>query len=485
MLDSENKLTPDSKYIILNPSANQNVNRSVLTNLYLPIIGRGAVDLYDLLWSLSISDHNKLKLHKHFELQSMLDVGIDKLLQYRRKLEAVNLLTTSISLTSADSYVYSLKKPSSATEFLKTDVLSILLLGKVGEETYRRIVARLFIPTPNVGKVRNVSASILDIFQIPRKSFKNIPGPVNTVKRTITENRAQIAAQNLMPSSDEFDFNLLLDILHNSYVDLNSVEKNRSLILSEYALYGMDELKMGELVEKATNLNTNKLNPKSLKFIINREYTQPDIKGRAIQNVTAKKESKPDPQIADLLKDPGLQAVLQSAKENAPIAFLKMIKDRRGGIVSSNEAWAVSNLVSKGLFSKEVINTLIYYVLVDLGKTALNQNLFNTIADRWAQKGVSDAESALLEIKKYQDEREQKSQSVQQSSPRKYGSGPRRRMVEELPDWAKKQKQEDEQAAKEAEEAAKETKAPDAAERKRVNEALARIRKRKQQGGGA
>ncbi|WP_225352826.1 hypothetical protein [Lentilactobacillus parafarraginis] len=150
MLNSENKLTPDSKYILLNSSANRSLDHSVLTNLYLPIIGRGALELYELLWSLSINDHNRLILHKHYELQSMLDVGSDKLLRYRRKLEGVNLLKTFISLTSADSYVYELKVPCSASEFLKTDILSILLLGKVGEETYNQIVARLFLPKPDV-----------------------------------------------------------------------------------------------------------------------------------------------------------------------------------------------------------------------------------------------------------------------------------------------------------------------------------------------
>ncbi|EEI23481.1 DnaD domain protein [Lentilactobacillus hilgardii] len=479
MLNSENKLTPDSKYLVLNASANKSVDQSVLTNLYLPIIGRGAVQLYNLLWSLSVSDHNRLILHKHFELQSILDIGIDKLLRYRRKLEAVNLLVTSVSLTSPDSYVYSMREPCTATEFLKTDILSILLLGRVGEDTYNRIVARLFIPMPDVGQVKNVSASLLDVFQIPENSVKNIPGPVNIAKQTISGNSAELNHLYLEASKEEFDFNLLLDILENSYVDAASVKAAQPLILSEYSLYGIDEIKMGELIKKATNLNTNKLNQKSLKFIIARDFTQPQV--RVTDSINKNPEDDADAQQLVQQFDQPTQQVIQISKENAPISFLKQIKDQKGGMVTAGEQRMIRELVSKGLLPREVINVLIYYVLIGIGNSTLNQNLVNTIADNWAQHHVTNAEKAILQVQKRAEEKQEKET---QRSRRRYSSGGRRQITETLPDWAKKEKQQTKEASKKAKQSAEQQKTgPDEAERKRVNEELAELRKRKEKRG--
>ncbi|GAF35978.1 DnaD domain protein [Lentilactobacillus farraginis] len=479
MLNSENKLTPDSKYLILNASANKELDQAVLTNLYLPIIGRGAVSLYNLLWSMSVNDHNRLVLHKHFELQSILDVGVDKLLRYRRKLEAVNLLVTSVSLTSPDSYVYSLREPCTATEFLKTDVLSILLLSRVGEETYNRIVARLFIPTPDVGDVRDVSASLLDVFQIPENTIKNIPGPVNTAKRTINANQARIDSKEWLPD-DDFDFNLLLDILRPAYVNLESVKAAYPLILSEHVLYGVDEIKMADFIRKATGLVNDKLNQKNLKLIISRSYTQPDIQKRAAAQATAGKSADQN-QRKKLDVDSTTQEIIKISKTHAPIAFLRGIKDQKGGMVTSGEEWMIRELDSKNILPVEAINILSYYILIVLGHSSLIQNLFNTIADQWSQAHVASAEDAVLAIQNYEADKEKKQQERQKRAS-KYTGRSHRQIVEKLPEWAKKKKEQEKAASKAKKAAAEQSYEPDPEERKRVNEELAELRKRKERG---
>lgn len=477
MLNSENKLTPDSKYILLNSSANRSLDHSVLTNLYLPIIGRGALELYELLWSLSINDHNRLILHKHYELQSMLDVGSDKLLRYRRKLEGVNLLKTFISLTSADSYVYELKVPCSASEFLKTDVLSILLLGKVGEETYNQIVARLFLPKPDVGKVKDVSASLLDVFQVPSSDLKSLPGSVNEAKRTISNRQNSADVSRLTSRAHDFDFDLLLDILDNSYVDLTSVKAASDLIMSEYELYGIDELKMADFIKRATNLNTNKLIQRNLKFIINRDYTQPNVTDRLQAPQNTQSATETGKQADSLPKDRELQEVIDIAKTNAPIALLKQIKDQRHGMVTEGEQRAVRDLVARGIFPTEVINMLIYYLLADDQHSTLNKNLMATIADDWAQHHVATAEDAVSQLQ----ERVKKQEAARTKRQNRRYSGGRGQIKETLPDWAKADQPGSATSKKAAAQSTnkKKSKAQQALEHKRVDEALARLRQKK------
>lgn len=117
MANSFSKLTPDSKFVVINSDANSVIDDNVLNNLYLPIIGRDALSLYRLLWTFSVNDHNQLVAHNHYELQSMLDTGIDKISDQRRILEAVNLLGTFATKDPADSLVYAVQKPLSARDF--------------------------------------------------------------------------------------------------------------------------------------------------------------------------------------------------------------------------------------------------------------------------------------------------------------------------------------------------------------------------------
>lgn len=168
MAESFEKLTPDSKFVLINAHVNRDLDHTVLTNLYQPIIGEQAIALYNLLWSLSLNDHNQMILHKHYEIQSMLNSGISDLLGVRKRLEAVKLIRTLISPKRPDTLIYSLNEPLSPEQFLRTDILSIILLGKVGDSTYKQIVERLVTPTPDLGETNDISASLLSTYDVPK-----------------------------------------------------------------------------------------------------------------------------------------------------------------------------------------------------------------------------------------------------------------------------------------------------------------------------
>lgn len=271
------KLTPDTKYLITNSHINRSIDHSVLTNLYQPIIGEKALALYDLLWSMSLDDHNQLVLHKHYEIQSMLNCKIEDLVDIRKQLEAVKLINTLVSAKKPDVLIYSMNLPLTAEQFLRTDILSIILLGKVGEVTYQQIVDRLVATPPDLGDTTNISASLLDLFNVPQNLIKQIPGFVNDAKQKVVQSAGNIDPSSFEPDSNHFDFRLLLSMLENSYVDENSVKAARDLVLSEHLLYGIDEIQMAKLIQKATNLSTNQLNQSQLKAIIVDNFSQQQV----------------------------------------------------------------------------------------------------------------------------------------------------------------------------------------------------------------
>ncbi|GAA2972378.1 replication initiation and membrane attachment family protein [Lentilactobacillus parakefiri] len=426
MAESFDKLTPDTKYLTINAHINRSLDHSVLTNLYLPMIGEKALGLYNLLWSMSLSDHNQLILHKHYEIQSMLNCKIGQLVAIRKQLEGVKLINTLVSNAKPDILIYSLNLPLSAEQFLRTDILSIILLGKVGETTYKQIVDRLVSPLPDLGETTNVSASLLDSFAVPQNLIKNIPGAVNDAKSTIAHSSATISESSFEPDSRQFNFKLLLNMLENSYVDLNSVKAARDLILSENLLYGIDEIQMSKLVQKATNLSTNELNQNQLKAIITDSFTHHQAENVEKSTPAVKSNSsatKFDTPVAQLIS---------ISKKVAPVMFLEQIKKQKHGIVTSGEQRTLRELVSLRALPNEVINILIYYLLVDENRSTLNKNLMSTIADDWSQHDIFDAESAINAIKNRTIDKQKKADE----RAAKYKQR-RVNVKETLPDWAK------------------------------------------------
>ena len=213
MAESFEKLTPDSKFVLINAHVNRDLDHTVLTNLYQPIIGEQAIALYNLLWSLSLNYHNQMILTKHYEIQSMLNSGSDDWLGVRKRLEAVKHIRTLISPKRPDTLIYQLNEPLSPEQFLRTDILSIILLGKVGDSTYKQIVERLVTPTPDLGETNDISASLLSTYDVPKNLVKNIPGVVNEAKATINQFSNQADQLSFEPDSTQFDFKLLLSML--------------------------------------------------------------------------------------------------------------------------------------------------------------------------------------------------------------------------------------------------------------------------------
>lgn len=422
------KLTPDTKYLITNSHINRSIDHSVLTNLYQPIIGEKALALYDLLWSMSLDDHNQLVLHKHYEIQSMLNCKIEDLVDIRKQLEAVKLINTLVSAKKPDVLIYSMNLPLTAEQFLRTDILSIILLGKVGEVTYQQIVDRLVATPPDLGDTTNISASLLDLFNVPQNLIKQIPGFVNDAKQKVVQSAGNIDPSSFEPDSNHFDFRLLLSMLENSYVDENSVKAARDLVLSEHLLYGIDEIQMAKLIQKATNLSTNQLNQSQLKAIIVDNFSQQQVGTVELQ---PKPTSSPR-KVTSGSTDNATDQLIEISKKTAPIVFLQQIKKQKHGIVTSGEQRTLSELVNLRALPNEVINILIYYLLVDENRSTLNKNLMSTIADDWSQHDIIDAEKAINEIK----ERPIKLKKQAEKRASKY----KQRKVnvkETLPDWAK------------------------------------------------
>ncbi|UDM32586.1 replication initiation and membrane attachment family protein [Lentilactobacillus laojiaonis] len=403
-----------SQYIVINKFINSPVNYEILTNLYQPIIGNKGFSLYSLLWSFSIESQRKIRVYDYIELQSILDMGLDDILKSRKKLEATGLISTFTQVNSK-RLIYEMHLPLTSEDFFKTDILSLMLFDSVGEDIYNKIIDRILINNLKYKPDRDISASPLEEFSISTSNLKNKAD--NLVK--ISTPTTSVDRMNILKNSD-FNFKLLTDILENSFIDIDSVKKNMNLIVSEHLLYGLDEIALSKYIKQAIKLTDNTLDTNKLRKIIAKNFSEPTKKvTEEMVTSTPQANSKTGNQAVDKL--------ISMAKEIAPIAFLQQLKKQKHGYVADNEQRIVREIVSRHIFSNEVINILIYHLLIGENNATLNKNLVDTIANDWSQKNVQTASQALEVIK------QRKQNKVQ---PKKQS---KRKLVakETLPDWAK------------------------------------------------
>lgn len=94
--------------------------------------------------------------------------------------------------------------------------------------------------------------------------FSIATGKLTQQPKAITQVQSQMLAEQKEPVQAEsttdadFDFKFLADILKKSYVDLKQLNEYRNLILTEHALYGLDETEIAKVITSATDISTNR-----------------------------------------------------------------------------------------------------------------------------------------------------------------------------------------------------------------------------------
>lgn len=409
----------------------------VLNLLYQPIIGGNALMLYHNLLS-HVSEFKKPT--SHFVLQDMMNNGLQELYQSRVKLEAIGLLKTYVRKKDEGyHYVYILGNVLPPHIFLADDVLSLLLLDRVGEQRFQSLV-ELFKPdTPDTSDYSDITSNYTDIFQLSSERLVQ--------SNELIEQTNQVMKQVPTPvvpkaEASTFDWEFFVDNLSGLNIDQTFLNTEfKPLVYTIHGLYGINELDMVSHVKYCLDYVTNEVDVKEFKRHIYKKYhqtksTASNVEKKQVTSLTPKQDDQAIERHKNDLKHQGFSpeeiAVITSCERIAPLIFLKAIKEQKNGFVAQNERWTIENLKAQSKLPDEVINMLIHYSLVVLNNPSLNQNMVNTIANNWAQNKVYKASEALKQVKNFKQESTKKATSKNYN--RHYSKKPTRK--ETLPDWA-------------------------------------------------
>ena len=206
-------------YEVIAASSISEYDRKVLSRLYQPIIGYGAVALFLTLNSELDGERTILTTSKTVDrLTSLMQSNCDDIRRFAMKLEAVGLLHTFIKTTAEGCcWLFELYAPLSPRDFLNHDVLALLFKDVMGQTEYER------------------SLVYLTQYGVIEKDFKEITADFNDVfGRANLDHMSPNAENNKMVTHEAGQPNLGFDF-DQLYAGLKEYQISKKIVTPEVA----------------------------------------------------------------------------------------------------------------------------------------------------------------------------------------------------------------------------------------------------------
>lgn len=409
-MNINDRLKPNTEFIIYRPMRLGADHMAVLNELYLPLTGPDAVMVYIYMFE-STEHHEPLAIRFHKEFMDALSVPLSAFMDAVRKLEGIGLLKSHVSNNAhEDLFVYELLLPVSPASFFNDPMLSMYLYGKVGSAQYKIKKERLIYPKlPE--NITEVTAKFTEVFNPNNDPAFTLPSE-NFKKETVS------AGVNV--DLDDFDFDVLFTHLKGTIIDRKYFTKDvRMLIVKLSVLFNLNAYDMKNILLKSTS-NYHGIDTAKLKYEA-RKYFQMESKKVSPVIGPASRDKSAEPE-----KTAPEDDYIRMLNETNPIDRLH---DLRQGMPTDIDLKLVTDIIVNTTLSHGVINILLEYVYLKMdGELPYNYTM--TIAKDWVEKGYQTAEEAIASI------RERDAQ--QEKRKRRYV--PSERQGEKVPKWMTKKK---------------------------------------------
>ncbi|MGM1458828.1 MAG: DnaD domain protein [Columbia Basin potato purple top phytoplasma] len=373
------------KFNIKNNSILTNEEQKTLHLLYQPLIGLGALSLYNTFYFLNQNFILTLNYNHQF-LFDLLNIDESLFIQYKEKLEAVNILQTFRN--SKQEKIYFLQPPLNYVDFFKDPIFSQYLFSEIGENLYFQL-RNLFNNDKNkisLDNYENISKNFSDIYRFQEI---NLPKTINNNLKHFKNNKSFVSLQK------HFDYKLFIDKLPQRFKQPFLLEcKSIEYITKLSFVYDINPEKMATLYQDIFRNNYDEnIDLNNLKIMLNRKYFKKNIILKNVKNI--------------------------NNEENEMILYLKNTNPNRiiQNFTTNHNIYAdLCDITFKLMVQTEtdigVINALLMYVLKIKKNTnksfVPNFNYFKTILNSWTKKGIISAETAfdfLIEEKEFQNDK--------------------------------------------------------------------------------
>lgn len=371
-----NSLLPSDTFVVVNKTI-LNDNRTLLINLYQPLIGAVAVALYNTLWSfLDRLEFISLEYTHNTLLNNML-ISCNEFKDAREKLEAIGLIKTYVKREKVNNFVYELYSPMSAKEFLNNPILNTALYNAIGSNEFERTLEFFKVPYVNLRNYEDITSKFSDSFVWTTSTMRNME-----LYNLKNKNSRYL---NIV---SKIDINTILSLIPDEILNHKSVTKDiKEYLIKISFIYNYDDEMMVELIRNSLT-EKHTIDKSKLKETANHFY-QFENMGK-IPSLIYRKQ----PEYLRTSKD-GLSnrmKIIKIFESTSPYDFIS--SKYKSGRPSDSDIKIISYLVLDLNLQPGVVNVLLDYVL-KINDNKLTKKFVDAIASQWKKSNIETVEDAM------------------------------------------------------------------------------------------
>ncbi|BCR35599.1 DnaD domain protein [Mariniplasma anaerobium] len=332
-----------------------NQDFKVLALLYQPLLGVASHSLFVTFYQLN--DKINQKSYTHQQLFDLLNLKQTEFLKMRNKLEALNLLEV---YQENDAYIYVMKTPLSAKQFLLDTVFGSYLQSEIGEKNVDMLANLFKIETPKLEGYTNITKPFDSMYE-----FKSL----NLLKLDYEfQGRKQNGGSHI---GNHFDFNAFVEALPERLKNSQLLNQKLQQQISKIAfVYQFDVKDMVEVYIHASQ-SRQTINFQALNHKAKLHYES--------KNQTLEIKEKDIPK-TDLIKNIPPQVIIQKYSKT----------DTQGIALSTATLLIERNHVDPG-----IINVILMLVLKQKDGVLPGLKYMETVLHDWLNRGIQTTEDAL------------------------------------------------------------------------------------------
>ena len=366
-------------YLVTSASMLSDNDRKILTLLYQPLCGYGALSLYFTLWSKyeNLVNYNIKCDHKN--LFANMDCTVEEFEKFRDKLEGLGLIKTLVKEGDTPTYCYELYSPLAPQEFFKHELLGTLLKQRLDEEDYNDLRSTFIVNNENKNDFYDVTHTFNEVYNLDLNDTSSLKSIISDKEELAQRKNGRIGAN--------FSLEIFLMVLKENKIRKSLITNSFVELMESMAnLYKLDECEICNiLIASIEGLGTQER--------INYET----FKRKCFEYRKVMKVSNKDVRALENKKN-GISKKAEMLQELEPFQFLRI---KQGNMEpSKQDVKLVEDLSLMSKLDPGVINVLLDYVMLNKQNT-LPYNYVMKIASSLARENITTALDAIEYFKNY------------------------------------------------------------------------------------
>ncbi len=369
-------LLPADTFVVINKTILTDYDKKLIFNLYQPIVGTIAVNLYLSLWAYLDKEEIFSLEWSHHHLMTNTQLGLDSIISAREKLEGIGLMKTYYKRDTVNNYIYELYAPLNAYEFFNNPILNTALLSNIGKLEFEKIVNYYKLPDFNLTEYQNITCAFNDVYD-------SINNPnLQYYSNIKTNSKIKITVP------DKINLNEMLSLIPEELVNIKLITKEiKDTILKLAYIYNFNNEQMQEIIINSTD-ETKKINVKTLKSNCEKYYKFENM--GTLPTIIYKKQPE---YLRKTVSDTSKKSKLVYQFET--ISPYEYLTSKNGGVRPSIADLNIASYLLVDLnMMPGVVNVLLDYVL-KINDNKLNRNFVETIASQWLKSNIKTVEDAM------------------------------------------------------------------------------------------